>query len=163
MSTTPNHSPLMMYKSTNPDLASALPARLRERRLAKLYPSSASAMAFLPLRMPAMRSLAVPSVCLLICFLAYSSQYLFYHLEPGPLSTNEAIWFNLVVAGTWWSYERACRVDPGRLPKSIADSSLESPVVQNEDSRSQPRRGRWCKKCEAVKPRRAHHCRQCGR
>jgi palmitoyltransferase len=129
-------------------------------------------MAILSFRVPPLRSLAVPSVCLLICFLAYSSQYLFYHLEPGPLSTKEAVWFNLLVAGTWWSYERACRVDSGRLPESIEKAGLEAQPDQNEEIPDLPRgtealvtpvRGRWCKKCEAVKPPRAHHCKQCGR
>lgn len=125
-------------------------------------------MAILSVHLPPLRSLAVPSVCLLIGFLAYSSQYLFYHLEPGPLSTKEAIWFNLLVAGTWLSYERACRVDPGRLPESIANAYLETDPGHSEETQLGerpviPLRSRWCKKCKAVKPPRAHHCKQCGR
>ena len=134
------------------------------------FPSST--MAILSFHLPPLRSLAVPSVCLLICFLAYSSQYLFYSLEPGPLSTKETVWFNLFVAGTWWSYERACRVDPGRLPESIAEAYLEAGPGQNRETQNPSRRveepvapvrGRWCKRCEVVKPPRAHHCKQCGR
>jgi len=129
-------------------------------------------MAILSFHVPPLRSLAVSSVCLLICFLAYSSQYLFYRLEPGPLSKKEAIWFNLLVAGTWWSYERACRVDPGKLPESVAKADLETQPRQNEETPGLPHgteapispgRDRWCKKCKAVKPPRAHHCKRCGR
>jgi hypothetical protein len=71
-------------------------------------------------RLSGLRSLAVPSVCLLICFLAYSSQYLFYRLDPGPLTTGESLLFNSLVAAVWLSYERACRTDPGRLPRNLA-------------------------------------------
>ncbi len=152
-------------------IGDSLPPRLQGCEVSNSsFPSST--MAILSVHLPPLRRLAVPSVCLLICFLAYSSQYLFHHLEPGPLSTKEAIWFNLLVAGTWWSYERACRVDPGRLPESIAKSYLETESGQNEETEHPPRsaevsaaqmRSRWCKKCEAVKPPRAHHCKQCGR
>jgi palmitoyltransferase len=126
-------------------------------------------------RFPALRSLAVPSVCVLICFLAYSSQYLFYHLDPGPLTTSESIWFNILVAAVWLSYERACRVDPGRLPRNLAEAGEaeryddelgrpENPAGDKQARVEHSRRsGRWCKRCEAAKPPRAHHCRQCGR
>jgi palmitoyltransferase len=127
-------------------------------------------------RFPALRSLAVPSICLLICFLAYSSQYLFYHLDPGPLTTSETIWFNLLVAAVWLSYERACRVDPGRLPRNLAEAGdregYKDVVGRPEDRTGNYQAGtknytrapgQWCKKCKAVKPPRAHHCRQCGR
>lgn len=118
----------------------------------------------------ALRDLAVPSVCLLIVFLAYSSQYLFYHLDPGPLTRSESIWFNVLVAAIWWSYERAVRVDPGRLPKKLArageeneeELSLED-IMPGKAVALDTRKGRWCKKCNTVKPPRSHHCRQCGR
>lgn len=35
---------------------------------------------------------------------------------------------------------------------------------EKEEEEVKLKRGmRWCKKCEAVKPPRAHHCRKCGR
>lgn len=118
----------------------------------------------------ALRDLAVPSVCLLICFLAYSSQYVFYYLEPGPLTTTESVWFNSFLAALWWSYERAVRVDPGRLPKKLARAGEEDErdtATRNEQSAAAgdvaTGKGRWCKKCNAVKPPRSHHCRQCSR
>jgi palmitoyltransferase len=131
-------------------------------------------MALTSLQTPALQNLAVPAVCLLICFLAYSSQYLFYHLhlDPGALTTKEALWLNILVAATCWSYERACRVDPGRLPNAIYQAGLEEQPPSDEAvealtpgtrAKEGVKRGRWCKKCEAVKPPRAHHCRQCGR
>jgi len=116
-------------------------------------------MALLPFHLPALRKLAVPSVCILIAFLAYSSQYLFYHLEPGPFTRKEATWFNIPVACIWWSYERACRVDPGRLPKDLREEDPQDGFSGKEAKKV----GNWCKKCKAVKPPRAHHCRQCNR
>ena len=153
-------------------VVSALSARLLNRRELLSFPPSSTMAAILSLHLPPLHSLSVPAVCLLIGFLAYTSQYLFYYLEPGPLSTKDAIWFNLFVAGTWWSYERACRVDPGRLPESIAKEQLQVGPGQDDETRTSsrglrvpatPLRGRWCTKCEAVKPPRAHHCKQCGR
>jgi hypothetical protein len=114
-------------------------------------------MAVLPFNLPALRKLAVPSVCILIAFLAYTSQYLFYHLEPGPLTRREATWLNILVGCTWLSYERACRVDPGRLPKSLREEDLQ------DGGKETKKVGNWCKKCKTVKPPRAHHCRQCNR
>lgn len=63
-------------------------------------------------------------------------------------------------------------MDPGRLPESVAKAGLETQPHQNEEARdlpgdaeapATPVRGRWCKKCKAVKPPRAHHCKQCER
>ena len=115
---------------------------------------------------PSIEDLAIPAVSILILFLAYTSQYLFYYIEPGPLSKNQAIWFNIVVLATWVCYDRACTVDPG--PKGwIKKSGLDSCGSEDEDEvdgeLKLKTRMRWCKKCEAVKPPRAHHCRQCGR
>lgn len=123
-------------------------------------------MALLGLTVPALKKLAVPFVCGLIAFLSYSSQYLFYHLEPGPLTTKEAAWFNTLIVCISLTYERACRVDPGRLPKSLAEGGgrdgQETANAADAPAKEQ-RAGNWCKKCDAVKPPRAHHCRQCNR
>lgn len=123
-------------------------------------------MALLGITVPALRKLAVPFVCAIISFLSYSSQYLFYHIEPGPLTPIEAAWFNTLVFCILYSYERACRVDPGRLPKSLAgDGAQDGPETAKaaDEPAKEQRVGNWCKKCDAVKPPRAHHCRLCNR
>jgi palmitoyltransferase len=110
--------------------------------------------------------LAVPAVSILIIFLAYTSQYLFYYIEPGPLTQTEAVWFNIFVLGIWWCYDRACSVDPG--PKGWVDKSVRA-VDDSEDEAIDAANIaftgtlRWCKKCDAAKPPRAHHCKKCGR
>src|SRR6187402_3408690 len=117
----------------------------------------------LPFSVPAVEELAIPAVSTLIFFLAYSSQYLFYYIEPGPLSYKQALWFNIFVLGIWWCYDRACTVDPGR--KGWVDkTTLAGNGSEEDDGEVRFEKGlRWCKKCEAVKPPRAHHCRKCGR
>ena len=121
-------------------------------------------MARFPFSIPTIEAFAIPAVISLISFLSYSSQFLFYFIEPGPLSHTEALWFNVFVLGIWWCYNLACTTDPG--PKGwvgkVVARGIESEENKGEDA--QLREGlRWCKKCEAPKPPRAHHCRQCGR
>ncbi|OAF58286.1 Palmitoyltransferase [Pseudogymnoascus destructans] len=123
-------------------------------------------MALLSITVPTLKKLAVPFVCCLIAFLSLSSQYLFYHLEPGPLTPTEAAWFNTLVFCIWYTYERACRVDPGRLPKSLAEGGAQDGAETAKDAdalANVQHAGKWCKKCDALKPPRAHHCRQCNR
>lgn len=111
---------------------------------------------------PSIEAFAIPGVSLLIAFLAYSSQFLFHHIEPSPLSSNQAIWFNSFVLGIWWCYYNACTVNPG--PKGWVDKLETKGDSQDESEDSTLQKGlRWCRKCSAIKPPRAHHCRQCGR
>ncbi|KAL0935058.1 palmitoyltransferase pfa4 [Colletotrichum truncatum] len=109
---------------------------------------------------PLIKRLAVPAVCLLIAFLAYSSQILFYvagdSLLPGRLSSAEFYTFNILLVCLWYTYYKACTVDPGRY--TFADGVIEVP---EPDEYGLLRR--WCRKCSAPKPPRAHHCRNCRR
>ncbi|KAM0294177.1 hypothetical protein ACHAO9_001875 [Fusarium lateritium] len=66
---------------------------------------------------PFIKGLAVPSVCTLIIFLAYFSQFVFHYstsLQPGPPSRRETIIFNSLLFILWITYYRAVTVDPGR-------------------------------------------------
>lgn len=101
---------------------------------------------------PFIQSLAVPSVCCLITFLGYFSQLVFHYstLDPGPPSQRETVIFNSLLLVLWITYFRAVTVDPGRYVFSER-------VIEAEDG------ARWCLKCSAPKPLRAHHCRHCGR
>lgn len=106
--------------------------------------------------------LAIPAVSLLISFLSYSSQYLFLSFPPEPLSRQETWKFNVLVACIWISYYRACTVDPGRVPKDWKPPS-RSDVDDDADRKDVFARQRWCRKCEAFKPPRGHHCKKCAR
>ncbi|KAF5019056.1 hypothetical protein F66182_8948 [Fusarium sp. NRRL 66182] len=101
---------------------------------------------------PFVKGLAVPSVCTLIVFLGYFSQILFTYstsLEPGPPSRHETILFNSLLLILWLTYYRAITVDPGRY-------IFKDRVIEADGQR-------WCNKCSAPKPPRAHHCRHCAR
>lgn len=100
----------------------------------------------------AISQLAIPAVIALIFFLAYSSQYFFLHFEAALLQTNEFWVINIVTLCAWICYFRTCSVDPGRLPKALKSSADD-----------QSGRQRWCRRCEAYKPPRAHHCKTCKR
>ncbi|PYH91325.1 zf-DHHC-domain-containing protein [Aspergillus ellipticus CBS 707.79] len=102
--------------------------------------------------------LATPSVCLLISVLAYGSQYFFLHFEPAPLRNSELWRINIFALCIWICYYRTCTVDPGRIPKDWKPLNSK----QLEADRASGRQ-RWCRKCEAFKPPRAHHCRNCQR
>lgn len=127
----------------------------------------------------------VPAVCVLIFFLGYTSQWLLntaQHLEPGPLTQRETTVFNLLLACVWWTYYKACVVPPGRYqfpsppsppPRGDHDHdnkhhAKEAPPRDDPSSSDFPpiptpitTTARWCKKCAAPKPLRAHHCKHC--
>ncbi|KAI1160444.1 zf-DHHC-domain-containing protein [Nemania serpens] len=158
---------------------------------------------------PGLQRLAVPFASLLIVVLGYGSQWLFAtspDLEPGPLTPTQTRVFNALLACLWWTYWRACTVDPGRyeFPRSSSkeedrkaatkkskrdeDASIHSSEDEDEDEADENEGGaeiagqhrgsknnapdgrvraaarrRWCRKCAAPKPPRAHHCKSCGR
>ncbi|KAJ5097799.1 hypothetical protein N7456_008520 [Penicillium angulare] len=102
--------------------------------------------------------LALPAVSVLISFLAYTSQYFFYHFESAPLRKDEIWKINIFAVCIWICYYRACYVNPGRLPE---DRKLATVDEQENDRRTG--RQRWCRRCQAYKPLRAHHCKTCQR
>ncbi|KAI0001242.1 zf-DHHC-domain-containing protein [Xylariaceae sp. FL0662B] len=112
---------------------------------------------------PALQNLAVPAVCVLIAFLAYTSQWLFANapdLAPGPLTASETYIFNALVLCLWYTYYKACTVDPGRYV--FPSHSKKTDDTDRAPAAPDPR-GRWCRKCAAPKPPRAHHCKTCRR
>ncbi|KAF3355963.1 hypothetical protein VdG1_06701 [Verticillium dahliae VDG1] len=121
---------------------------------------------------PIIQKLAVPGVTLLILFLGYSSQYLFLtaaDLAPGPLTSSQLYSFNGLLLCLWFTYYKACTVDPGRyvftsktheVPDDDNDNGDKTNSSHDDNLNSY---ARWCRKCEAPKPPRAHHCRTCRR
>ncbi|RYO78710.1 hypothetical protein DL762_008563 [Monosporascus cannonballus] len=141
---------------------------------------------------PELQRLLVPFVCVLIAFLAYGSQWLFANapdLAPGPLTPAETYVFNGLVCCLWWTYYKAVTVDPGRyvFPPDLLNKLRnknkggdkgggDDKDSRNDGGDSDPDpdpdpdptvdgygRRRWCRKCAAPKPPRAHHCKTCGR
>jgi len=107
------------------------------------------------------KDLAVPFVYFGITYLAYSSQFCFHFLPPGPLNRTEAVWFNISLLCLWWTYYQARNVDPGR--KGWVNKVALNDGKEKNESGKLGNGIRWCKKCEAVKPPRAHHCKTCRR
>lgn len=104
-------------------------------------------------------SLAVPGVLCFIVFLSYSSQYLFLSIDPRPLTGKESAIFNTLIACLLISYFRTIRTDAGRVPPEWGtEKQSAEPVGQP----SKPKQ-RWCRRCEAFKPPRSHHCKACQR
>lgn len=102
--------------------------------------------------------LAIPASSVLINFLAYTSQYFFLHFESVPLRKDEVWKLNIVTLCVWVCYFRSCYIDPGRLPPR------RKAMGPNPQEKVQPGgRQRWCRRCEAYKPPRAHHCKTCKR
>lgn len=100
---------------------------------------------------------AVPGVCILIAFLAYGSQWLFPRIDPGPLTNHEYTIFNVLLICLWISYGRAVFTDAGHVDSNWTVDAQP----HNEDSALS--RQRYCRKCQRLKPPRAHHCKICGR
>ena len=87
------------------------------------------------------------------------------HLEPGPLTKNELIAANVILALIWITYTQSVFVDPGTIPKEWAEkeqSSVEGNVGEKEGD-VVAKSKKWCRRCNAAKPPRAHHCKECKR
>src|SRR5690242_2346896 len=118
--------------------------------------------------MSALSRLAVPFVYLLIFFLGYPSQWLLMRLEPGPMTKNELLAANITLVLIWITYTRAVFVDPGTIPRDWAGKEEgEKEGIGGQPKEKEGDFGmksrKWCRKCEAAKPPRAHHCKECGR
>lgn len=102
------------------------------------------------------------AVSSLIATLAYGSQALFYKLDRESLDYQQVLVFNVLVICSWICYARCCLTDPGHISHDwypdTKDGRAEGPKLDESTVRS-----RWCRKCEAFKPLRAHHCKTCQR
>lgn len=103
-----------------------------------------------------LRRLAVFAVFTLICFLSFSSQYLFAHIDPHPLQGNQLLHFNILIASILICFSRVCNTHPGSSLQISQDRLELWSETQNQG------RMRFCRKCEHPKPDRWHHCKTCG-
>ncbi len=101
------------------------------------------------------------------------------HLEPAPLTRNELIAANVILVLIFVTYTKSVFVDPGTIPRDWekeikiesgrgdgdADADGDGDrngVVEGKEGEGIKSR-KWCRKCNAAKPPRAHHCKECGR
>ena len=108
-----------------------------------------------------LQRLALPFGVSLISFLAFTSQWLFYYIEPAPLRKGDAYVFNVLVACQIICFYLTCLTDPGVIPQDWHERFDADRSVADDSQASQ--RQRWCRKCETFKPPRAHHCKTCKR
>lgn len=106
--------------------------------------------------------LAVPFVYGLIFFLAFPSQYLLLHLDPRPITSNEIFAVNVALVLILITYTKTVFVDPGTIPKDWAEKQ-EPGHGEKKDEEVVSKSRKWCRKCDAAKPPRAHHCKACKR
>ena len=124
----------------------------------QVFPLNSSLPSHIMDRLPFLAPVAVSS---LIAVLAYASQVLFLRIEPHSLEITQAYTFNILVGCLWICYARACLVNPGHVP--INWHPVNSEVDQNTSNEAALARNRWCRKCQAFKPPRTHHCKMCQR
>ncbi|KAF8469726.1 DHHC palmitoyltransferase-domain-containing protein [Kalaharituber pfeilii] len=124
---------------------------------------------------PRVQTLLLVFTLLLTTFLSYLPQHTL--LRPSSAyhptwTTSHSVIFNFLVGCIYVSYLRAVVTDPGRpRPGWVPDGVDEVKKEKRDGDRDGDREGklwgrsagRWCKKCEAWKPPRCHHCRKCGR
>jgi palmitoyltransferase len=123
--------------------------------------------------MSSLSHLSVPFVCALIFFLGYPSQWLLMRLDPGPLTKNQLVTANVVLVLIWITYARSVLVDPGTIPRDWAETEVgkggrksvgeEGRGKEEGEGEGEVKSRKWCRKCDAPKPPRAHHCKECKR
>lgn len=120
-------------------------------------------------RIKSIADIAQPFCYFHMLFLTYGSQILFYYLEPGPLRRGEAVVFNACAWAMIWCYYQICHVDPGKkgwVDGVKIEGTESKKKVEGEGEgvdEMEWENVRWCKKCDALKPPRAHHCKKCKR
>ncbi|THW02645.1 zf-DHHC-domain-containing protein [Aureobasidium pullulans] len=102
---------------------------------------------------------AIPAVTFLICIIAYPSHWLLRQLGPQPLTGQQSVILHVYALVIFFCYYKACFTDPGRIPKDWVPKQSEIPKGRRSPDERQ--RQRWCRKCQAYKPPRAHHCKTC--
>ena len=116
-----------------------------------------------PFHQHPLMELAPLAVSSLIALLAYGSQILFLRIEPYALRRSETYIFNVLLGCLWVCYARACLVNPGSVPAGWRPSSDGQDKHNSSLNEDVVLRSKWCRKCEAFKPPRAHHCKKCQR
>ncbi|KZT62662.1 zf-DHHC-domain-containing protein [Calocera cornea HHB12733] len=104
------------------------------------------------------------STCVLIAFIAYSSQVFLFFPWYGSVISVDFLWamvpFNILVAMIWWNYYLVVMTDPGRIPEGWQPHLVEGQSFEVKQGNGQLR---YCRSCKVYKPPRSHHCRDCNK
>ncbi|QDZ17571.1 putative S-acyltransferase [Chloropicon primus] len=71
--------------------------------------------------------------------------------------------FHVLAALMLWSYFAAILTCPGHVPDDFRPDVDPEENPEAMSDKSDPRRPRFCRKCQKWKPERTHHCSICGR
>lgn len=83
-------------------------------------------------------------------------------LLSSPAGLAHAVLFQASCLMILWSYFAASTSDPGSVARKTANiADLWAP--KDDPERAWKPQRRYCKKCECIKPPRAHHCSTCQR
>jgi len=115
----------------------------------------------------------VVAVSLLIFFLYVNIAYLIvfpWYLVSVPASQLVMILSHILLGSVAYTYYSICTTEPGTIPKdwkppNVTEEEMEYAKVEPKQPvrNTYHRKIRWCRKCEAFKPPRAHHCKCCKR
>jgi palmitoyltransferase len=139
-------------------------------------PYSEPGFTLLCLRMKTVRrqtwdvAVSVLGVTIIVYLWISSHVYIFIPWAQHTWSQHRTGWIvylmilNLFVFMTLWSFLMAALTNPGEVPSNYKSSVMNvhhggmKCLNEQDDSPLRIRHLRWCKKCETVKPPRAHHC-----
>jgi palmitoyltransferase len=99
----------------------------------------------------------------------YTAVLPYNHAYASPAGLAHAVWFTWLAFNIMFNYVSAATVDPGRPDPALTEGALAEDGLTVDDVRAEepPRKGhgfaRYCRRCEAGKPARTHHCHICGR
>jgi palmitoyltransferase ZDHHC3/7/25 len=102
----------------------------------------------------------------LLCYGSYASCFkvILPWLGSGFIGLTHCLLFNVATILAAYSHFAAMTTDPGAVPKDArplpSDMQEQDPEAQGA---SFNKYRKFCKRCKAFKPVRAHHCSMCGR
>lgn len=103
-------------------------------------------------------------IVLHIIAMLYSAFVFVYMPAAGiALDSPTSLIFHSIIFLVLASYARAAQSDPGAVPDTGAWRKECCPPPQLTEKKVTNGKARWCKKCGAHKPDRAHHCSALGR
>ncbi|KAJ4979213.1 hypothetical protein NE237_009993 [Protea cynaroides] len=110
-------------------------------------------------------SFPIFAVLCLMAFVYYITVFIFIENWLELRSSSgilNALIFSCIAFMCIFSFGACVLIDPGHVPSSFVPD-VEDYDDSDQRSRKSAAHSRYCDKCSAYKPPRAHHCRVCGR
>ena len=120
-----------------------------------------------------MKFLGPVLVCVAVGLVLSISAAYFAVLAPAVMDVFSPTWFVVSSIGVWilfnllFNYLSCIFTPPGYPPGTLSEEELARARAHRDGPTPSPGAGEgfslWCKKCDAPKPVRAHHCHVCKR